>query len=103
MANQIGIPKYKDLINKSKLQELQNNVKALMLRYNMVSSDKAISNRESELYNDYMTQYIDDMNNIGMLRQYAQNIVDMCNEMNFIISKRSIENHVYHWDDEDEI
>lgn len=101
MSNQIGIAKYKDLLNNSKLQEMQNNIKSLVLRYNMMSSNKAVENRESELFNDYVTQYSTDMDNLGMIRQYAQNIVDMCNEMSFIISKRSIEKHVYNWDDEE--
>lgn len=98
---QIGIAKYKDLLNNVKLQEMQNNIKAMVLRYNMMSSDKAVQNRESELFTDYANQYKTDMENIGMIRQYAQNIVDMCNEMNFIISKRSIEKHVYNWDDDE--
>lgn len=102
MSNQLGITKYKDLLNKSKLSDLSNNIKSLVLRYNMISSNKSVENRESELFNDYVNQYSSDMNNIAMMRQYAQNIVDMCNEINFIISKRAIETHVYDWDEEDE-
>ncbi len=98
---QVGIPKYKDLLNNKKIQEMQNNIKALVLRYNMMSSDMAIQNRESELFNDYVNQYKTDIDNISMIRQYAQHLVDICNEMNFIISKRSIQKHVYNWDDEE--
>lgn len=101
MSNQLGIPKYKDLLNKTTLQDMQNNIKAMVLRYNMMSNDNAVNNRESEVYSDYMNQYQVDMDNLGMIRQYAQNIVDMCNEACFVISKRSIEKHVYNWDDED--
>lgn len=102
MANQIGIPRYRDLLNTQKLADMSNNVRSLVVRFNMLSSENAIANRENETFDVYMNQYVDDMQNIDMIRQYAQNLVDLCNKANFIISKRSIEKHVYNWDDEDD-
>lgn len=101
MSGQVGIPKYKDLINRSKLEDMNNNVRSLNLRYNMFTSNKAIENRESELFEQYSSQYSEDMQNIDFIRQYAQNLVNMCNEINLIISKRAIQYHVYEFDNDE--
>lgn len=101
MSGQVGIPKYKDLLNKTKLADLTTNVRGLNLRFNMLTSKESIEDRESELFEQYTTQYKDDMQNIDFIRQYAQNIVNMCNEMNFILSKRAIQYHVYEFDNDD--
>jgi len=100
MSGQVGIPKYKDLLNKTKLADLATNIKGLNLRFNMLTSKESIEDRESELFEQYTTQYKDDMQNIDFIRQYAQNIVNMCNEMNFILSKRAIQYHVYEFDND---
>ena len=101
MSGQVGIPKYKDLLNKTKLADLTTNVRGLNLRFNMLTSKESIEDRESELFEQYTSQYKDDMQNIDFIRQYAQNIVNMCNEMNFILSKRAIQYHVYEFDNDD--
>ena len=67
----------------------------------MVASDKAIENRESDVFEQYVTQYTQDMQNIDFIRQYAQNIVNMCNEMSFILSKRAIQYHVYEFSNDE--
>ena len=67
----------------------------------MLTSKESIEDRESELFEQYTSQYKDDMQNIDFIRQYAQNIVNMCNEMNFILSKRAIQYHVYEFDNDD--
>lgn len=101
MSGQVGIPKYKDLLNKTKLADLTTNVRGLNLRFNMLTSKESIEDRESELFEQYTSQYKDDMQNIDFIRQYAQNIVNMCNEMNFMLSKRAIQYHVYEFDNDD--
>lgn len=101
MSAQVGIPKYKDLLNKQKIGDLSNNVKSLNLRFNMLASEKAVANRESELFEQYTTQYNEDMQNIDFIRQYAQNIVNMCNDINFMLSKRAIQYHVYEFDNDE--
>mgnify|MGYP007056176606 CR=1 FL=1 len=101
MSGQVGIPKYKDLLNKTKLNDLTNNIKYISLRFNMLASDKAVENRESDLFEQYTTQYGEDMQNIDFIRQYAQNIVNICNDMNFILSKRAIQYHVYEFDNDE--
>ena len=101
MSGQVGIPKYKDLLNKTKLADLTTNVRGLNLRFNMLTSKESIEDRESELFEQYTSQYKDDMQNIDFIRQYAQNIVNMCNEMNFILSKRAIQYHVYEFDNDE--
>ena len=98
MNNQLGITKYKDLMNKELLTDMKNNVKELVLRYNMLAAEESINNRESELFEKYTSQYSDDMDTLSLIRQYAQNLVDLCNQANFLISKRSIMKHVYEWD-----
>lgn len=97
MNNQLGIPKYKDLMNKELLADLKNNVKELSIRYNMLAAEESVNNRESELFEKYTNQYSNDMDTLSLIRQYAQNIVDICNQANFLISKRSIMKHVYEW------
>ena len=98
MNNQLGITKYKDLMNKELLTDMKNNVKELVLRYNMLAAEESVNNRESELFEKYTSQYSDDMDTLSLIRQYAQNLVDLCNQANFLISKRSIMKHVYEWD-----
>lgn len=98
MNNQLGIVKYKDILNKEIMTNMKNNVKELMLRYNMLAAEESVENRESEIFEKYIIQYSDDMSSLSLIRQYAQNIVDLCNQANFLISKRSIQNHVYDWD-----
>lgn len=101
MSGQVGVPKYKDLLNNKKLSDMKNNLHSLNLRFNMVASDKAIENRESDVFEQYVTQYTQDMQNIDFIRQYAQNIVNMCNEMSFILSKRAIQYHVYEFSNDE--
>ena len=101
MSAQVGIPKYKDLLNKTKLADMTNNVRTLNVRYNMLTAEKAVENRESELFEQYTKQYQEDMQNIDFIRQYAQNLVNICNEMSFILSKRAIQYHVYEFDNDD--
>lgn len=85
-------------MNKELLADMKNNVKELVLRYNMLAAEESINNRESELFEKYTSQYSDDMDTLSLIRQYAQNLVDLCNQANFLISKRSIMKHVYEWD-----
>lgn len=85
-------------MNKELLTDMKNNVKELVLRYNMLAAEESINNRESELFEKYTSQYSDDMDTLSLIRQYAQNLVDLCNQANFLISKRSIMKHVYEWD-----
>lgn len=100
MSGQIGIPKYKDLVNK-KIIDMKNNIELLSLRYKMLASQKSVDNRESEVFEQYCNQYREDMQNIDFIRQYAQNIVKACDEMNLIISKRAIQYHVYEFDNDE--
>lgn len=85
-------------MNKELLTDMKNNVKELVLRYNMLAAEESINNRESELFEKYTSQYSDDMDTLSLIRQYAQNLVDLCNQASFLISKRSIMKHVYEWD-----
>lgn len=85
-------------MNKELLTDMKNNVKELVLRYNMLAAEESVNNRESELFEKYTSQYSDDMDTLSLIRQYAQNLVDLCNQANFLISKRSIMKHVYEWD-----
>ena len=98
MSAQIGITTYKDLINKKEIKKLKEAVEGICISYKKLTNETAISNRESEKYEEYSTQYPKDMQSIVDMRNFASEILDMCDRMNYTISRRSIEQHVYNWD-----
>ena len=98
---QIGITKYKDLVNKTKLEKLKNELQLANLLYKNIANDEAVMNRESEEYPKYVKQYHQDLQSIIDLRRHAAEILSLCDQISFIISRRSVEQHVYQWDNDD--
>ena len=95
----VGIPTYNDLINANELGKLKNYVQDLNIAYKKIANDAAVANRESPIYENYIGQYFTDMKAIIAMRDMASNIINMCDEINFIISRRSLEHHLYNFDD----
>ena len=88
---------YKDLINKE-LLKLKEAMDFVVFDYKKITSDEAINNRESEDYNKYINQYALDFQLLSQLREYSQNIADLCNKLMFKISKDALEKHLYEYD-----
>lgn len=101
MSAQLGITTYKDLLNKKNLAKLNEAIQGVCINFKKLANDNSIENRESEKYEEYMPQYTSDLQSIINIRTYASTILNLCDEINFNISKRSIEQHIYNWDDED--
>lgn len=97
---QIGITKYRDLLNKTKLQKLKDEIQDVNIEYKKIANDLAVENRESEIFEQYIKQYSSDLQSLINMRKHAAEILRLCDEMTFIISRRSIQQHVYNWDDE---
>lgn len=95
----VGIPTYNDLINANELGKLKNYVQDLTTAYKKIANDTAVMNRESPRYEVYLGQYFSDMNAIYAIRENASKIINMCDNINFIISRRSLEHHLYNIED----
>ena len=98
--SQIGITTYKDLVNAKHLGKLKEDVEGICINYKNLANDTSIENRESELFEQYTAQYQKDIQSIINIRNFCADLINRCDMINFIISKRSIEQHVYNWDDE---
>ena len=101
MSAQVGITTYKDLLNKKNISKLNEAIQGVCINFKKLANDTAIENRESDKYEEYVPQYTKDLQSIVDLRNYASIILNLCDEINFNISRRSIEQHIYNWDDED--
>lgn len=95
MSAQVGIPKYKDIVNKKFLDELKNNINLLCVIYGKLASKNGIENRESDNYEQYKTQYEKDIVQLEEISAFAQKLLNKSNEAIFEISKRAIENHIF--------
>ena len=71
MSAQVGIPHYKDLINKEKIHELKELINKICLIYAKLSSKDAMDNRESQEYDKYTSQYSVDLMNLKSLCMHA--------------------------------
>lgn len=91
----IGIPNYKDVVNVNTLNELKKQLNTLCIDYNKFVSNKAVENRESDLWDIYTSQYERDLALLTEMRSAAQMIADVCNKGLFNISSRAIYNHVF--------
>lgn len=100
IMGQIGIPKYKDLINKEKLLKMKEAIQNITLAYKILSDEKSVNNRESEIHEKYVPQYNEDMIALKTLRDEAIKVMDACNESLYNISARAIAQHFYNWDED---
>ena len=100
MAN-VGTPKYKDLLNNQCLEKLKTAIQNINTNFKLIANDTAVSNREDTNYVKYMPQYFNDLHAIMKMRANASEVLDMCDEINFMISKRALENHVHIDNEED--
>lgn len=100
---QVGTPKYKDLINKEKLLKMKEAIQNITLAYKILSDEKSVNNRESEIFEQYVPQYNEDMIALKTLRDNAIKVMDACNESLYNISARAIAKHFYEWDEDDVI
>ena len=93
MSAQIGIPKYKDIINDEYLKTIKNKINQICLLYGKLSNDKVVENRESDDFEKYSSQYYDDLYNIQSLINYSQDLINDLNHCSFAISTRAIKEH----------
>ena len=98
MGAQVGIVNYKDLINKE-LVSIRDAMSTVVLDYKKLTNSESIENRESEEYERYSTQYVEDVITLKQLRKYSQEIADFCNNALFMISKDAIAKHIYNYDE----
>ena len=93
MSAQVGIPHYKDLVNKEKIHEFKELINKICLIYAKLSSKDALDNRDSQEYDKYTSQYSVDMMNLKTMCKYAQDLVEECNDTMFLIADRGIAYH----------
>lgn len=94
MSAQVGIPNYKDLINKAKLQAIYEKINNICLNYAKLASDDAINNREAEGYETYSNQYSLDLGYLKQICYQAQELVNACNDTMFLINDGAVIHHL---------
>lgn len=99
--SQLGIPHYRDLLNKYKLHKLKDEVNMLALSCARLCASDAVENRENEEFPVYMKQYNMDMTNLREIVKNAQRVVNECNEIQYLIVNEAVSHHIYNFGDEE--
>lgn len=93
--SQIGIPKYRDLLNKIELNKLKDLLNIICIDYANLTSNESVENRESDSYETYTKQYSVDMIKLKDMGLRSQELINEINNILFIISTRSIPAKIY--------
>lgn len=91
----IGVPQFKDVINENTIEFLKRNINSICINFNKFAAKPSIENRESNLFEEYATQYKMDFSTLLQMRLAAQEIVDKCNWATMILSTRAIKDHIF--------
>ena len=94
MSAQVGIPQYKDLINREKLENIKKEISNLCMQYGKLASNENVNNRESDDYYVYSKQYTNDLNSLHALCLHTQKLYKELLDTMYIISVRSIDDHM---------
>jgi len=95
MSAQVGIPKYKDLLNNIEIVKLKELIDTICIDYSKLVSKEAVDNRESDKYETYIKQFSVDIIHLKDMVDGAQKLVNKINEDLFMISTRSVNNRLY--------
>ena len=95
MSAQVGIPKYKDLLNNTEIAKLKDLIDTICIDYSKLVSKEAVENRESDKCEEYSKQFSIDIIHLQDMVDGAQKLVNQINNDLFIISTRSISNRLY--------
>lgn len=93
--SQIGIPKYKDLINKVELKKVQDLVNAICIDYANLTNNEAVNNREDNSFEVYTKQFEVDLVRLKDMALRSQELVNKINDILYIISTRECLSKLY--------
>ena len=79
--SQIGIPKYKDLINKVELKKVQDLVNAICIDYANLTNNEAVNNREDNSFEVYTKQFEVDLVRLKDMALRSQELVNKINDI----------------------
>lgn len=88
--SQIGIPKYKDLLNNVELNKIKDYLNIICIDFANLTSENAVKNREDDRFEIYTNQYSVDMIKLKDMALRTQELQNKLNDILFTISTRLV-------------
>jgi len=88
--SQIGIPKYKDLLNNVELNKIKDYLNIICIDFANLTSENAVKNREDDRFEKYTNQYSVDMIKLKDMVLRTQELQNKLNDILFTISTRLV-------------
>lgn len=84
---------YKDIINFNIIKKFKEHLNNICILYNNLLHKDSIKKRESEYYEVYTQQYLDDIKKLTELRDNCLHLADLCNKTLLVMNTYHIKQY----------